>query len=248
MNKSIKTDEAEIIRIKVREIIRPIRHGLLLSMTAIVLGILWATYLVAHHEQLHGGFEKQEAALKAKEMRQMDMKDMSLGMLTDQLIPQAHAHGDEAHEEEHTIAGHNDGQHEAKHQHSHSGSLAMDAMQRLLRAHIHWMGLGILSAVMLLITAFTSLKTGWKKTLGWTFGIGTLVYPVAWIVMGFRTVVMGPDVAEASIIWLFGPSAGLLLVSLIAVFSAFLLEMTGWHTKAVFPLFFEVCPAPEEYK
>jgi len=237
-------------RSAISDLIAPVRHGLLLAVTAMILGVSWAAYLATHHEQLHGGFEKQEAALKAgnaqQKMKDVDMQGMSLGMLTDKLIPQAHAHGDEVHGAEQKPANHAGDQHAAKHQHSHSGSLAMDAMQRLLRGHIHWMGLGILSAVMLLIVAFTSLKTGLKKTLGWTFGLGALAYPAAWILMGFRTVTMGPDVAEASVMWLFGPAAGLLLGSLVAVFGVLLLEMTGWHAKAVFPRFFEPQPVPGE--
>lgn len=230
----------------ISDFIAPVRHGLFLAVTALICGILWAGYLATNHEQLHGGFEKQEAALKAKEMQQMNMEGMSLGTLTDKLIPQAHAHGNEAHGAKQAPVNHDGDQHAAKHQHSHSGSLAKDAMERLLRGHIHWMGLGILSAVLLLVTAFTSLKTGWKKTLGWTFGIGALTYPISWILMGFRTVTMGPEVAEASVMWLFGPAAGLLLASLSAVFGILLIEMAGWHTNTMFSRFFESTPASGE--
>ncbi|MDQ6958985.1 MAG: hypothetical protein Q9M24_07750 [Mariprofundaceae bacterium] len=228
------------------DLIAPVRHGLFLAITALICGILWAGYLATNHEQLHGGFEKQEAALKAKEMQQMNMEGMSLSMLTDKLIPQAHAHGNEGHGVKQAPVTRSGEQHTAKHQHSHSGSLAKDAMERLLRGHIHWMGLGILSTVLLLVTAFTSLKTGWKKTLGWTFGIGALAYPVSWILMGFRTVTMGPEVAEASVMWLFGPAAGLLLASLIAVFGVLLLETTKWHTNTIFSRFFESTSASGE--
>ncbi len=207
-------------------LIAPVRHGLLLAVTALILGIMWAGYLATHHEQLHSGFEKQETALKAGEMiRHAHGQDKAL-----------HANSEHA----------DDAPAEASHQHSRN--LAMDAMQRLMRGHIHWMGLGILSAVMLLIVTLTSLKTGWKKTLGWTFGIGTLAYPVAWIVMGFRTVVMGPEAAEASVMWLFGPAAGLLLASLIAVFVILLLEITGWYTNTVFSRFFEIMQPSGEIK
>jgi len=227
-------------------LISPVRHGLFLAVTAMLCGVLWAAYLATHHEQLHGGFQKQEAGIKAGNMQQrmkdMDMQGMSLGMLTDPLILKAYAHGDEAHDAKQAPVSHDGGQHAAKHQHSHSGSLATDAMQRLLRGHIHWMGLGILSAVMLLITTLTSLKACGKKMLGWTFGIGALAYPPAWILMGFRTVSMGPEAAEASVMWLFAPAVGLLLASLIAVLGILLLEMSGWHANALFSRFFESAP------
>lgn len=64
-----------------------------------------------------------------------------------------------------------------------AGHLTTDAMERLLRGHIHWMGSGILSVVMLLIITLTSLKPYWKKLLGWTFGIGAVAYPASWILM-----------------------------------------------------------------
>jgi len=193
-------------------IIRPVRHGLLLAALAMILGVCWAAYLATHHEQLHGGFEQQEAALKAS--RSGQAQDAHRHAMTDMLRPEAEAHSD--HDDDHA---------EPPHQHSHSGSLALDAMRRLLRGHVHWMGVGILSTVMLLITAFTSLKPRWKGLLGWTFGIGAIAYPPAWILMGFRTVRMGPKTAEESVLWLFGPAAGLILASLIAVFAVLLLEM-----------------------
>jgi len=196
-----------------------VRHGLILSMLALILGICWAGYLAVNHEQLHGGFEKQETTLKHAQTEQTgpDIAAMMLGVA----IPDANAHGDEPQQAGHT----NHEQATPAHQHSHSGSLATDAMQRLLRGHIHWMGVGTLSAVMLLIVAFTSLKSCGKKLLGWTFGIGALAYPPAWILMGFRTVELGPQAAEASVVWLFGPAASLLLASMAAALGILTIEM-----------------------
>jgi len=193
----------------------PIRHGLLLSILALILGIGWAGYLALNHEQLHGGFEKQE------KMTHREAYASPMVPLLDAVIPLARAHGDEPHTPAATASRE---QATPAHQHSHSGSLASDAMERLLRGHIHWMGLGILSAVLLLIVAFTSLRPGWKKLLGWTFGLGALAYPPAWILMGFRTVRLGPEAAEQSVMWLFGPAAGLLLASLIAVLAILVIE------------------------
>jgi len=196
-----------------------VRHGLMLSTLALILGICWAGYLGVNHEQLHGGFEKQEAMHKHAQTGP-GIATMMLGIA----IPDANAHGDDPLPSEE--AGHTNHEQAAPtHQHSHSGSLATDAMQRLLRGHIHWMGVGTLSAVMLLIVAFTSLKSCGKKLLGWTFGIGALAYPPAWILMGFRTVELGPQAAEASVVWLFGPAAGLLLASMVAMFGILTIEM-----------------------
>jgi len=200
-----------------------VRHGMLLSILALVLGVSWAAYMATHHESLHGGFEKQEQASHAKHASLAQNRHSWLAAL----VPAAMAHGD-----------HETGPATRKHQHSHSGSLATDAMQRLLRGHIHWMGLGILSIAMLLVVAFTSLRPCWKKVLGWSFGIGALAYPPAWIIMGFRTVTMGPEAAEDSVMWLFAPAAALLFVSLVSVCLVLLLEAAGWCNKPFIARFF----------
>ncbi len=237
MNINETTTTVAGIRTILQEALQPVRAGLLMATGAMILGVLWAGYMAINHEQLHGGFEKQEAVLKAGGTPpRIDENNTSMGI---KLIPRAYAHGD--HED------HGTGLPDALHQHSHSGSLAMDAMRRLLRGHIHWMGLGLLSAMMLLVLAFTSLRPGWKTLLGWALGIGALAYPSAWILMGFRTVVMGPDAAKASVMWLFVPPAVLLLGSLVVVFGILMLEMTGWHRKTFFPRFFEKpVPVAEE--
>ena len=187
-------------------------HGLAMALLALIMGGLWAAYMATHHEQLHGSFEQQEQlatqAAGKHHMQDLDMSGLELG----------HAHAAEASAHEH---------HAGAAQHSHSGSLATDAMQRLLRGHIHFMGIGILAIVMLILVASTALQSGWKKVFGWSFGLGALLYPPAWILMGFRTVELGPEAAEASVLWLFGPAVGLLLGSLLALLLVMLLEYTG---------------------
>ena len=198
-------------------IIIPVRHGLIMAIVALIFGAMWAGFLATNHETLHGRFEAQDQARQAQEM---NMSGMDLGH--PHATGDAHSHGEE------------DPGHGADEQHSHSGSLPQDAMQRLLRGHIHFMGLGVLAASLLLITAFTSLKSGWKKLLGWTFGIGALAYPPAWIMMGFRTVELGPQAAEASVMWLFGPAVGLLLASMIAVVGVLIIELSGMNRRISF--------------
>ncbi|MDX8408459.1 MAG: hypothetical protein R8J84_00230 [Mariprofundales bacterium] len=224
-----------------RESLRDVHHGIGLAVLALILGALWAAYMATHHEQLHGGFEKQEAAQKETSMQQMDMKGMSLGSVSNLMVPSAHAHGGEAHG---AGGGHADEEAAAGgHQHSHSGSLAMDAMQRLLRGHIHFMGIGMLAIVMLILVASTALKGCWKKVFGWTFGLGALLYPPAWILMGFRTVELGPQAAEASVLWLFGPAVALLIGSLIALFSVLAIECLGLKKSPLFSWAFTTDPS-----
>ncbi|GAV20626.1 hypothetical protein MMIC_P1598 [Mariprofundus micogutta] len=206
--------------------IQPIRHGLFMAVLALLFGALWAAYMATHHEQLHGAFEAQVEKKQQAEMKHlmegMDMETMSMDHSHSAGTAVGHH---QAVTPDYFSDGHDDASgHEAGAQHSHSGSLAKDAMQRLLRGHIHFMGIGVLAAVLLLITAFTSLKNCWKYVLGFTFGIGALAYPPAWILMGFRTVELGPEAAEASVMWLFGPAVALLMASMAAVSVVLLLE------------------------
>ncbi len=230
----------------------PIRHGLVMAVAALVFGALWAAYMATHHEQLHGAFEAQEEQAQKAQM-QHQMKGLNMDMMN---MNHAHAAGtpDDHHatqsqnadahaagtpDDHHATQSQNRDAHAAGGQHSHSGSLAKDAMQRLLRGHIHFMGIGVLAAVLLLITAFTSLKPCWKKTLGWTLGLGALAYPPSWILMGFRTVELGPEAAEASVLWLFGPAVGLLLGSMGALLGVLLIETIKWNEKKIFQFLFK---------
>jgi len=223
---------------QMQQLFAPVRHGLMLSILALILGIGWAGYLALNHEHLHGGFEKQEKMLH-REARTANA--LSVTPLLDAILPLAMAHGDAQHSPQTAPAYDEDA--EPAQQHSHSGSLAADAMERLLRGHIHWMGLGIFSAIMLLTVAFTSLRPVWKSLLGWTFGLGALAYPPAWILMGFRTVRLGPEAAEQSVMWLFAPAAGLLLVSLIAALAVLALEACGCQQRLPIGRLFFAQPA-----
>ncbi|MDX8414141.1 MAG: hypothetical protein R8J85_08655 [Mariprofundales bacterium] len=92
---------------------------------------------------------------------------------------------------------------------------------------------------MLLLVASTTLKGCWKMVFGWTFGLGALLYPPAWILMGFRTVELRPQADEASVLWLFGPAVGLLIGSLLARFTVLMLEMSGLNKKNLFAWAFD---------
>ena len=195
------------------DLLSPVRHGLIMAVLAMILGALWAGYLATQHERLHEEFAAQEDQRQSAQMQHL-LEDMD----KDKAAGHSHSHAAALTETTDAATGE---------QHSHSGNLAEDAMQRLLRGHIHFMGLGVLAAVLLLITAATSLKPCWQRLLGWSFGLGALVYPPAWILMGLRTVELGPEAAEVSVMWLFGPAVALLLASLTAVLLVLLLEAFG---------------------
>jgi len=215
-----------------RESLAHVYHGLIMALLALIMGALWAAYIATHHEQLHGAFEQQEAVAKKAEMKHL-MQELDMSGMT---IGHAHAAGTGSHAHHDAAGG---GVMEEAHQHSHSGSLAKDAMQRLLRGHIHFMGIGIMAIVMLILVSITALKSCWKKAFGWTFGLGALLYPPAWILMGFRTVEFGPQGAEASVLWLFGPAVGLLVGSLLALFIFMAVECIGLKERRLFAWAYE---------
>jgi len=220
---------------ELKNILSPVHHGIAMGMLALIFGALWAAYIATHHESLHGGFEAQEAKVQQAQMKHL-MKDLNMDGMSMENMPHSHSAStpeNHQHDEAAAHSGHNHS-HEAGHQHSHSGSLAMDAMQRLLRGHIHFMGIGMLVIIVLVVVASTRLKDTWKKVFGWTFGLGALMYPPAWILMGFRTVELGPQGAEASVMWLFGPAVALLIGSLIALFCVLALECLGLSKTKIF--------------
>jgi len=231
-----------------RQALLPVHQGLAMGLLALICGVIWIAYIATHHESLHGGFEAAEAAQKEAHMREemklvqteMNMDAMSMDNM--EATPHKHPEGMSAshhHDSESSGDGHGDHQHSGMHQHSHSGSLATDAMQRLIRGHIHFMGVGLLVILMLILVAATTLKDCWKKVFAWTFGLGALMYPPAWILMGFRTVELGPQGAEASVMWLFGPAVVLLLGSLIALFVVMGIECLGFKKTGLFAWAFE---------
>ncbi|MBI4745691.1 MAG: hypothetical protein HY786_03900, partial [Deltaproteobacteria bacterium] len=103
---------------------------------------------------------------------------------------------------------------EDKHQHGegmHDSPIMELAHKRLVRGHLHLMGLGLVSVVVSLILGFTSAPPLFKTIASVLTGIGGIIYPAAWIVMGYMTPRLGPDGAEAYVTLIAGP--GVLLVS-----------------------------------
>ncbi|MBI5286090.1 MAG: hypothetical protein HY878_00675 [Deltaproteobacteria bacterium] len=84
--------------------------------------------------------------------------------------------------------------------------------RRLLRGHLHLMGLGLVTIVLSLTLTFTSAPDKIKTIASILTGLGGLIYPLAWIVMGYRTPSLGPEGAEASVVTIAGP--GVAFVSL----------------------------------
>ena len=87
---------------------------------------------------------------------------------------------------------------------------------RLMRGHLHAMGLGLGTIIISFVLLFTSAGS-WIKTAASTMtGLGGVICTLAWIAMGYRTPSLGPELAEASVTVIAGPGVGLFLVGVLA--------------------------------
>jgi len=85
---------------------------------------------------------------------------------------------------------------------------------RLRRGHVHSMGLGLVTIVISLVLAFTSAADKIKTIAPVLAGLGGIIYPFAWIVMGYRTPSLGPNAAEASVMMIAGPGVALVVLGI----------------------------------
>lgn len=217
-------------------IIKPVRYGILIGLLGLVFGIGWAFWLVLGHERIHRSLEKSVVERKEghslidilvpdNAMAHTDTK-VGEGLVpskreTTRVSPDTHQHKEEGkplQKDEHQDMM-SEGQHmmqtgEEKHQHDegmHDNPIMELAHKRLVRGHLHLMGLGLVSVVLSLILGFTSAPPTFKTIASVFTGIGGIIYPAAWIVMGYMTPRLGADAAETYATVIAGP--GVLLVS-----------------------------------
>ncbi|MEK6726377.1 MAG: hypothetical protein AABY54_07515 [Deltaproteobacteria bacterium] len=213
-------------------IIKPVRYGIIIGLLGLLLGISWAFWLVLGHERIHRSLEKSVV-----ERKEVDSLIDILGPDNAQANTKAkeehneHSHGQASnnedthhHEEEKPMQKDehidmSEGQHmmqtgEDKHQHgegAHDSPIMELAHKRLVRGHLHLMGLGLVTVVVSLILVFTSAPPLFKTIASVFTGIGGIIYPAAWIVMGYMTPRLGAAGAEAYVTVIAGP--GVLLVT-----------------------------------
>lgn len=214
--------------------IKPVRFGILIGLLGLVFGIGWAFWLVLGHERIHRSLEK--SLVERKEVHSLiDIlePDNAQANTNAKGVHNEHSHGQSSNNEDthqHEEEGKplqkdehmdmmSEGQHmmqtgEDKHQHGeglHDSPIMELAHKRLVRGHLHLMGLGLISVVLSLILCFTSAPPLFKTVASVLTGIGGIVYPAAWIVMGYMTPRLGAAGAEAYVTVIAGP--GVLLVS-----------------------------------
>lgn len=197
--------------------LRPVSIGLILGIVGLLFGILWAMYIVVGHEAIH---ETLRAGLAAPSHERPLLNG-----------PAAVDGGEAGHHEDAdskaATAGHSHKTSMSAKSHSHGhaaaeGSGAMfkpehdspvmeAAHERLTRGHLHAMGLGTIAVVISLVLAFLG-GPNWVKTIASaSVGAGGLIYPFSWIVMGYRTPLLGIEGAHESVFMLVAASAPLVL-------------------------------------
>jgi hypothetical protein len=180
--------------------IRPVRIGLILGLLSIFFGIFWVVYITAGHDDVHDAFDKVSISAGSE-----------AGMSS--------AHEEEGHGDAHGVPGHHGAASEADEgegapvngHDAHDDPVAEEAHEMLAKGHVHAMGLGLLTLCVSIILALVCLP-GWLKTLGSiSAGVGGLLYPFSWIIMGYRLPAIGMEAAESSIMPIVGISILLVL-------------------------------------
>jgi hypothetical protein len=229
------------------ELIKPVRYGILIGLLGLTFGIGWAFWLVLGHERIHKSLEQRAVERKeAHSLIQLLEPSNAQANTTDKAGQNEHSHGQSSKNEDshqHAEEGKpqqkdehmqtiDEGEHmmptpeEDKHQHNegmHDSPIIDLSHKRLTRGHLHAMGLGLVTIAISLILAFTTAPANIKMIAAILTGLGGIIYPFAWIVMGYRTPSIGPDAAEASVTVIAGPGVGLILLGIFTA-SVFLLK------------------------
>lgn len=192
--------------------IKSVRFGMLIGLLCLILGIGWAVWLVVGHERIHQSLEgiAERAGKGAHAVEMHDARE------NEKIASRAkiHIHKDGAqHEHAAPVPPKEEEKgHEMMQGHAHDDPIMVLSHTRLVRGHLHAMGLGLATILISLVLAFTDGSEKIKAVASVSTGIGGIIYPLAWVVMGYSTPALGPEGAEASVIFIAGPGVGLVLL------------------------------------
>lgn len=68
----------------------------------------------------------------------------------------------------------------------------------LMRAHLHWAGIGAATLVMSTILSRTNVSMMYKQVASILMGIGAITYPISWLMVAFNLPVLGKALGKAS--------------------------------------------------
>lgn len=232
-----------MMSVRVKEELRHSGVGLLLGLIGIGFGIFWAVYITVNHDQLHRRLAQAEKA-SVEEMFVINSGNggghANHSAATDHSAHAGHASHSEPDAHDHSShAGHNmastpdpeiallkkelaqvktDMAKRAPAHDHHSSPEMATAHERLSKAHVHAMGLGILSIAVSMLLAWLPASSRVKTFASACVGTGGLFYPLAWILMGMRTTAMGAAGAQESVLPMVGLSVILVGLGLLLAF------------------------------
>lgn len=170
--------------------LRPVKIGLFFGLLSILFGIFWAAYITVNHEGIHNDLaERERASFEEK-----------FPLLSPKAEAAAPSHKQGAHSHSQDTGAHQEVKEPTKEHNQHGSALAAQAHERLVRGHIHAMGLGLVSIAVSLILAFVTAGLRFKIFASACAGVGGFFYPFAWIIMGYRTASLGPEAAAESVL------------------------------------------------
>src|SRR3989337_3990001 len=140
------------------DIIKPVRHGILIGLLGIIFGIVWAFWLALGQEII---VNKLAASMTQDVVQKEEVIKVSI--------------------------------------------------KRLGMGHSHSMGLGLVAIAVSFILAFTTAPNKLKAAGSLLSGLGGIVFPLAWIIMGGKTPALGIDGAHAAVTPLAGIGVILIL-------------------------------------
>lgn len=100
-----------------------------------------------------------------------------------------------------------------------------DGWRYYQRAHFHAQGLGALGVAIIVVLGLSWVSVPVKKWLALATGLGALLYPFCWLLMGLRIGSMGKQAAHASVDWLAALSIPLFSGGMMATL---LILFLGW--------------------
>lgn len=217
--------------------IRPVSIGLLLGVLGLLFGIFWAMYITVNHERIHAAFSERAGAAKGRlHAPEEHVKDA--GASHDHAVSEGHDHGapphdsTEAHDDHAAHMTDEKTPGEAAPADTHSHAMHEDpaeeaAHERLAKGHVHAMGLGVLTICVSLVISLTAAPNVLKTLASACLGVGALLYPSAWIIMGYRTPSIGVEAAQESVFPIAALSVALVLAGLLICLFYLLKGMAG---------------------
>lgn len=186
------------------EYIKPVRYGILLGLLGIIFGIFWAFWLVLGHEKIHEDLEKRAITKQGNIIQLFTPQEAYAHSKKEMPIVMGHNHGTEEEPKPHVMGA------------LHKKPDIELAHRILTRAHIHFMGLGLFTIIISIVLAFTRATNRSKTLVSVAAGLGGLIYPLAWILMGYRIPALGMAEADASVRVIAAPGVLLVLAGIIA--------------------------------